>query len=82
VTHPLTELAAYAESPDGLGFQYGKAEIKLSVQSVDRHHTQISASGFFQSLSRPMAAAYLPLQSKNVLERKIVDLIAQRAEAR
>jgi hypothetical protein len=82
VTHPLTELAAYAESPEGLGFQYGKAEIKLTVQSIARNRTKISASGFFESLSRPMAAAYLPLQSKGVLERRTVDSISQRLEAR
>jgi hypothetical protein len=80
VIHPLSELAAYAESLDDLGFQYGKAEIKLTVRSIGRNHTKVSASGFFESLSRPMAAAYLPLQSKGVLERKVLDSIAQTIE--
>ncbi|HTD14889.1 MAG TPA: hypothetical protein VK673_06900 [Chthoniobacterales bacterium] len=76
--HPMSELADYADSADALGNRYGRAEIKLTVNSVSRGHTQISGTGFFEGLSLPTAAAYLPLRSKGILERKIVDSIAQR----
>jgi hypothetical protein len=76
--HPMSELADYADSPDALGNRYGKAEIKLTVTSVSRGHSKISSSGFFESVSLPTAAAYLPLHSKGVLERKVVDSIAQK----
>jgi hypothetical protein len=79
--NPLSELAKYADSPDSLGNRYGRAEIKLTVNSVSRGHTQISGTGFFEGLSLPTAAAYLPLRSKGVLERKVVDSIAQRIGA-
>jgi hypothetical protein len=76
--HPLSELADYADSADSLGTRYGRAEIKLTVSSVSRGHTQISGAGFFEGLSLPTSAAYLPLRSKGVLERKVVDSIAAR----
>jgi len=78
--HPMSELADYADSADTLGNRYGRAEIKLTVDSVSRGHAQISATGFFEGLSLPTAAAYLPLRSKGVLERKVIDSIAQRIE--
>jgi hypothetical protein len=80
--HPMSELADYADSADALGNRYGRAEIKLTVNSVSRGHTQISGTGFFEGLSLPTAAAYLPLRSKGVLERKVVESIAQRIEGR
>jgi hypothetical protein len=76
--HPLSELADYAGSADSLGTRYGRAEIKLTVNSVSRGHAQISSTGFFEGLSLPTSAAYLPLRSKGVLERKVVDAIAER----
>jgi hypothetical protein len=80
--HPMSELADYADSADSLGNRYGRAEIKLTASSVSRGHTQISAIGFFEGLSLPMAAAYLPFRSKGVLERKVIDSIVQRIEQR
>ena len=80
--HPMSEMADYADSPDTFGNRYGRAEIKLTVNPVSRGHTQISGTGFFEGLSLPTAAAYLPLRSKGVLERKIVDSIAQKIERR
>jgi hypothetical protein len=79
--HPMSELADYADWPDTLGNRYGRAEIKLTVNSVSRGSTQISGTGFFEGLSLPTAAAYLPLRSKGILERKVVDSIAQRIGA-
>jgi hypothetical protein len=76
--HPMSELEDYADSPDSLGNRYGRAEIKLTVNSISPGHTQISGTGFFQGLSVPTAAAYLPLRSKGVLERKVIDSICQR----
>ena len=80
--HPISELAEYANTPDGSDNRYGRAIIKLTAQAISRGQTRISASGFFQLLSLPTAAAYLPLYSKGVLERTVVDSIAQRIEAR
>ena len=80
--HPMSELADYAGSADALGTRYGRAEIKLTVNSVSRGHTKISGTGFFEGVSLPTAAAYLPLRSKGVLERKVVDSIAQRVAPR
>ena len=78
--HPISELAAYADTGDTVEYHYGRAVIKLTVQKVKADETRISATGFFQLLALPTAAAYLPLSSKSVLERKIVDSIAQRLE--
>jgi hypothetical protein len=78
--HPISELAAYADTGDTIEFHYGRAVIKLTVQKVKADETRISATGFFQLLALPTSAAYLPLSSKSVLERKIVDSIAQRLE--
>jgi len=80
--HPISELAEYANTPEGSDNRYGRAIIKLTAQTISRGQTRISASGFFQLLSLPTAAAYLPLYSKGVLERTVVDSIAQRIEAR
>ena len=80
--HPMSELADYADAADALGNRYGRAEIKLTVNSVSRGHTQISGTGFFEGLSLPTAAAYMPLPSKGVLERKVIDAIAERIEER
>ena len=76
--HPMSELADYADAADVLGNRYGRAEIKLTVTSVSRGHTKIAGTGFFEGLSLPTAAAYLPLRSKGVLERKVIDSIAQK----
>jgi hypothetical protein len=76
--HPLSELAEYAGVPDATEDRYGRAVIKLTTQTLSRDQSRISASGFFQLLALPTAAAYLPLQSKGVLERKVVDSIVQR----
>ncbi|MBV8213810.1 MAG: hypothetical protein JOZ08_11395 [Verrucomicrobia bacterium] len=81
-THPISELAGYADVPDAAEKRYGRAIIKLTVQTIGRGQTRISASGFFQSLSLPTAAAYLPLLSKGVLERTVVDSIAQKVVQR
>ena len=81
-THPISELAGYADGADATGNRYGRAIIKLTVQPISRSQTRISASGFFQSLALPTAAAYLPLHSKGVLERAVADSIAQRFEKR
>jgi hypothetical protein len=80
--HPISELAGYAEGADATENRYGRAIIKLTVQTVSRSQTRISATGFFQSLALPTAAAFLPLRSNSVLERKVVDSIAQRIEAK
>jgi hypothetical protein len=80
--HPVSELAGYADVPDAAENHYGRAIIKLTVQTISQVQTRISASGFFQSLAFPTAAAYLPLRSKGVLERMVVDSIAQRVQAR
>jgi hypothetical protein len=76
--HPISELAEYADAPDATEDHYGRAIIKLTTQTISRGQTRISASGFFQLLALPTAAAYLPLRSKGVLERKVVDSIVQR----
>jgi hypothetical protein len=81
-THPISELAGYADAPDATEYRYGRAVIKLTAQTTNRGQTRISATGFFQSLALPTAAAYLPLRSKSVLERKVIDSIAQRLEAK
>jgi hypothetical protein len=81
-THPISELAGYADGADVIGNRYGRAIIKLTVQTMSRNQTRISASGFFESLALPTAAAYLPLHSKGVLERMVADSIAQRVEGR
>jgi hypothetical protein len=78
--HPMSELTEYADTPDPTALRYGRAIIKLTVQTMNRSQTRISTSGFFQLLSLPTAAAYLPIRSKGVLERKVVDSIAQRME--
>ena len=75
--HPMSEFAGYAESTDDPGHQYGHAEIKLTVQPIALGRTQISAIGFFQQLALPTSAAFLPLHSKGVLERSVVDSIVQ-----
>jgi hypothetical protein len=80
--HPISELAGYADGADVIGNRYGRAIIKLTVQTISRNQTRISASGFFESLALPTAAAYLPLHSKGVLERMVADSIAQRVEGR
>ena len=80
--HPISELAGYADGADVIGNRYGRAIIKLTVQTMSRNQTRISASGFFESLALPTAAAYLPLHSKGVLERMVADSIAQRVEGR
>ena len=80
--HPISELAGYAEGADATGNRYGRAVIKLTLQPIGRSQTRISASGFFQSLALPMAAAYLSLNSKGVLERMVADSIAQRVAGR
>ncbi len=79
-THPISELAAYADTGDTIATPYGRAVIKLTVQTIKADETRISATGFFQLMALPTSAAYLPLISKSVLERKIVDSIAQRLE--
>jgi hypothetical protein len=79
-THPVSELAGYADGADVN--RYGRAIIKLTVQTISRSQTRISASGFFESLALPTAAAYSPLHSKGVLERMVVDSIAERVEGR
>jgi hypothetical protein len=76
--HPLSELAGYADTPDATENRFGRAIIKLTAQAISRGQTRISASGFFQLLSLPTAAAFLPLHSKGVLERTVVDSIAQK----
>jgi hypothetical protein len=76
--HPISELAGYADAADATENRYGRAIIKLTAQTLSRGQTRVSASGFFQSLAFPTAAAYLPLRSKSVLERKVVDSIAER----
>ena len=76
--HPISELAEYADAPDATEERYGRAIIKLTTQTISRGQTRISASGFFQLLALPTAAAYLPLRSKGVMERKVVDSIVQR----
>ena len=76
--HPISELAEYADVPDATEDRYGRAIIKLTTQTIRRGQTRISASGFFQLLALPTAAAYSPLRSKGVLERKVVDSIVQR----
>lgn len=76
--HPLSDLADYAGVPDTIEDRYGRAIIKLTTQTISRGQTRISASGFFQLLALPTAAAYLPLRSKGVLEKKVVDSIVQR----
>jgi hypothetical protein len=81
-THPISELAGYADGADVIGNPYGRAIIKLTVQTISRNQTRISASGFFESLALPTAAAYLPLHSKGVLERMVADSIAQKVEGR
>jgi hypothetical protein len=81
-THPISELAGYADGADATGNRYGRAIIKLTVRPISRSQTRISASGFFESLALPTAAAYLPLHSKGVLERMVADSIAQRVEGR
>jgi hypothetical protein len=81
-THPISELAGYADGADVIGNRYGRAIIKLTVRSISRNQTRISTSGFFESLALPSAAAYLPLHSKGVLERMVADSIAQRVEGR
>jgi hypothetical protein len=81
-THPISELAGYADGADVIGNRYGRAIIKLTVQMISRNQTRISASGFFESLALPTAAAYLPLHSKGVLERMVADSIAQKVEGR
>lgn len=81
-SHPISELDEYADAPDVTESRYGRAIIKLTVQTASHSQTRISASGFFQSLALPTAAAFLPLRSKSVLERKVVDSIAQRIEAK
>jgi hypothetical protein len=81
-THPISELAAYANAGDIIGTPYGRAVIKVTVRTTKTDETRISATGFFQLMALPTAAAYLPLRSKSVLERKIVDSIAQRIEAK
>jgi hypothetical protein len=81
-THPISELAAYADAGDIIGTPYGRAVIKLTVRTTKAGETRISATGFFQLMALPTSAAYLPLRSKSVLERKIVDSIAQRIEAK
>ena len=78
--HPISELATYAETGDIIQTPYGRAVIKLTVQTTKADETRISATGFFQLMALPTSAAYLPLRSKSVLERKIVDSIAQRIE--
>lgn len=80
--HPIGELASYADTPDTIEYRYGRAVIKLTVQTIKADETRISATGFFQLLSLPTSAAYLPLRSKSVLERKVVDSIAERIEAK
>lgn len=80
--HPISELAGYADAADATENRYGRAIIKLTVQTISRGQTRISASGFFQSLAVPTAAAYLSLHSKGVLERMVLDSIAQRVERR
>jgi hypothetical protein len=79
-THPISELAAYADTGDTIENHYGRAVIKLTMQTIKADKTRISATGFFQLMALPTSAAYLPLRSKSVLERKIVDSIAQRLE--
>jgi hypothetical protein len=81
-SHPISELAAYADAGDIIGTPSGRAVIKLMVRTTDTDGTRISATGFFQLMALPVSAAYLPLRSKSVLERKIVDSIAQRIEAK
>jgi hypothetical protein len=76
--HPISQLAGYADGADVTGNRYGRAIIKLTVQTISRSQTRISASGFFQSLALPTVAAYLPLHSKGVLERTVADSIAQK----
>ena len=80
--HPISELAGYADVPDPTDEPYGRAIIKLTTQTISRGQTRISASGFFQLLARPTAAAFLPLRSKGVLERMVVDSIAQKVGGR
>ena len=80
--HPISELAGYADAADATENRYGRAIIKLTAQPISRGQTRISASGFFQLLSLPTAAAFLPLHSKGVLERTVVDSIAQRVGGR
>jgi hypothetical protein len=79
-THPISELAAYADAGDTIATPHGRAVIKLTVQTIKADKTRISATGFFQLMALPTSAAYLPLRSKSVLERKIVDSIAQQLE--
>ena len=81
-THPMSELAWYADGTDTTENRYGRAIIKLTAQTMSSGKTRISASGFFQSLALPTAAAFLPLRSKSVLERKVLDSIAQKIEAK
>lgn len=81
-THPISELAAYADVGDNFGIPHGRAVIKLTVQTISAAETRVSATGFFQLLALPTSAAYLPLRSKSILERKIVDSVAQRIEAK
>jgi hypothetical protein len=81
-THPISELAAYADAGDIIQTPYGRAVIKLTVQTTKADETRISATGFFQLMDLPTSAAYLPLRSKSVLERKIVDSIVQRIEGK
>ena len=78
--HPISELAGYADAADATENRYGRAIIKLTVKTISRGQTRISASGFFQSLALPTAEAYLSLHSKGVLERMVLDSIAQRVE--
>ena len=79
-THPISELAAYADTGDTVATPYGRAVIKVTVQTIKADKTRVSATGFFQLMALPTSAAYSPLRSKSVLERKIVDSIAQRLE--
>ena len=81
-THPISELAGYADGADVIGNRYGRAIIKLTLQTISRNQSRISASGFFESLAFPTAAAYLPLHSKGVLERMVADSIAQSVKRR
>jgi len=80
--HPISELAGYADVPDATDEPIGRAIIKLTTQTVSRGQTRISASGFFQLLAHPTAVAFLPLRSKGVLERMVVDSIAQKVQRR
>jgi len=81
-THPISELTAYADAGDIIATPYGRAVIKLTVQAIKADKTRISATGFFQLMALPTSAAYLPLRSKSVLERKVIDSIAERVEAK